>query len=247
MPGKYVTPPLHEAVCEFRFDPSGPWDSTVPGMYYQAIQSEFSQRQDLTRIDSQIKSESEILEQEVRTTPVIRFSTSNAKSIILLGPHVLAVSRLNPYERWVNYLPMIQHALREYMTIAQPKGIQGQTLRYINHFEIPENARIGDYLRFFPYFDYGGHPPVAAFMAGFELLCDEGRNRLRLQLLSQKAAKAGHMGMIFDLDFFSFERPAFESSAMLSWVENAHRQVEDTFESCVTDRLRDVFGRQKAA
>jgi len=38
---KYTNPPILEALCEFQFVPSQPWDMTIPGFLYEKINHEF--------------------------------------------------------------------------------------------------------------------------------------------------------------------------------------------------------------
>lgn len=42
---KYKHPPIVEALCEFQFIPSQPWDITIPGLLYDRINSEFPVKQ----------------------------------------------------------------------------------------------------------------------------------------------------------------------------------------------------------
>jgi uncharacterized protein (TIGR04255 family) len=38
---KYRSPPLVEALCEFRLTPDTPWDMTIPGLFYETVKHAF--------------------------------------------------------------------------------------------------------------------------------------------------------------------------------------------------------------
>ncbi|MGQ0654564.1 MAG: TIGR04255 family protein [Betaproteobacteria bacterium] len=44
MPKKYKNPPIIEAICEFRFSETSPWDLTIPGLIYELVKDKFPKR-----------------------------------------------------------------------------------------------------------------------------------------------------------------------------------------------------------
>lgn len=42
---KYRNPPLIEALCEFQFVPTQPWDLTIPGFFYEKVKNDFPAKQ----------------------------------------------------------------------------------------------------------------------------------------------------------------------------------------------------------
>ena len=56
------------------------------------------------------------------------------------------------------------------------------------------------------------------------------------------APDAGDKGAwMLDIDYFLAHPRAVEATRALDWVEEAHNQVEQIFEGCITDRLRELF------
>ena len=47
---KYNNPPLIEALCEFQFIPTEPYDSTIPGLFYTQIKGDFPEKQEQSGI-----------------------------------------------------------------------------------------------------------------------------------------------------------------------------------------------------
>lgn len=47
----FKNPPLVEAVCEFQFHPESKWDWTVPGLLFEKISGEFSERAEMRRLE----------------------------------------------------------------------------------------------------------------------------------------------------------------------------------------------------
>lgn len=52
---KLLSAPMIEALCEFRFTPSSPWDWTLPGRLYDQIGNEFTERSQVDAVGVQIQ------------------------------------------------------------------------------------------------------------------------------------------------------------------------------------------------
>lgn len=51
-------PPLVEAVCEFQFVPESKWDWTIPGLLFEKIGKEFSERTEVHRLGVTVQQSS---------------------------------------------------------------------------------------------------------------------------------------------------------------------------------------------
>jgi uncharacterized protein (TIGR04255 family) len=45
-----------------------------------------------------------------------------------------------------------------------------------------------------------------------------------------------------DIEYFLAKPRAVEVADAIAWVEEAHSRVEEVFEGCITDKLREMFG-----
>src|SRR5437667_2265720 len=50
----YNKPPLIEAVCDFRFSSSQPWDWTIPGLLYEQIRDNFPNKTQINIIETTV-------------------------------------------------------------------------------------------------------------------------------------------------------------------------------------------------
>lgn len=50
----YNKPPLIEAVCDFRFSSTQPWDWTIPGLFYEQIRLDFPNKNQLSTIETTV-------------------------------------------------------------------------------------------------------------------------------------------------------------------------------------------------
>jgi uncharacterized protein (TIGR04255 family) len=50
---------------------------------------------------------------------------------------------------------------------------------------------------------------------------------------------------MLDIDYFLAQPRAVEVAQSLQWVEKAHTRVEEIFDGCITNRLRELFEEVK--
>jgi uncharacterized protein (TIGR04255 family) len=50
---------------------------------------------------------------------------------------------------------------------------------------------------------------------------------------------------MLDIDYFLVQPGAVKVVDALAWVEEAHSRVEEVFEGCITDELREMFEEVK--
>ncbi|MBC7344086.1 MAG: TIGR04255 family protein [Clostridia bacterium] len=238
---KYANPPLKEAVCEFRLAADSPWDLTMPGLIYEKLRDEFPRRDQRLVQEIEITQSQQGLQQQIRTSERILLLTEDRRIFVQLGPRLLAVHCLQPYPTWDGFKPKIDKALTALVdTIGDAPRLQRIGLRYINQIELPSaSAKLEDYFEF--YLFLGPRlPRTANFIAGCEFTYSEGRDLCRVQLRTSDPSKPSTLTL--DIDYFLAKPGAVGAQEAIGWVESAHDEVEQVFEGCITDRLRQVFG-----
>ena len=149
---KYPAPPLVEAVCEFRFDPTSVYDLTVPGLVFEKLQEQFPKRRQAGYLQTTIQKTPEGVRQVVSQLDVSQFFSEDEHRVVQVGRNLLSVNQLKPYPGWETLLPVIQGALAEYCGIAKPKGYQRIGLKYLNRINIPvPQIELEDYFDFYPH------------------------------------------------------------------------------------------------
>jgi len=249
---KYKNPPIIEALCEFRFEPGEEWDITFPGLFYEKVKDDFPKKRVSRRM--QIRAipvaEESYIQQEI--IGFIQFLREDGKALVQIAPNLLSVNHLKPYPTWNEFRPIILDNLGKYKEVANPKGVMRIGLRYINQIELPmESVELKEFFNFYPHL--GGELPQehGSFVVGVQLMYENERDVLKLELASAGVEREGGLAKRLDLDysqsFFAKESEKGSKPDEISmddiegWIEVAHTRVEETFEACITDKLRKLF------
>ncbi|MCS7266118.1 MAG: TIGR04255 family protein [Armatimonadetes bacterium] len=121
----YRNPPIIEAVCEFRFEPSQTWDWTVIGLVYDRIKDEFPLKRQRNEIQLAIHSQGADIMQQMQ----MQFWRDDEKALVQVGVDLLTVNLLKPYPNWQTFKDLIARMLTIYRNITNPKGFQRVGLR----------------------------------------------------------------------------------------------------------------------
>ena len=241
----YKAPPVVEAVAEFRFV-GGSWDQTVPGLFYERVKDGFPEKEQLALVETVATVGADGPQQSVVPVERLRLRREDRRAILSLSPHYLSVSRLEPYESWEEFEPIISEALRTYQEVAEPEGIQRIGLRYLNHIalEMAEGGiDLDKYFDFFPH--VGQHLPQwhQSFICGVQIPFEDERDLAKVQLADQPAPE-GAAAFLLDIDYFVNRAGAVPFDAVAQWLAAAHLTAGQIFEGCITDELRHIFGEK---
>jgi uncharacterized protein (TIGR04255 family) len=243
MSKKYRNAPIIEAVCEFRFPNEVKWDLTIPGLLYEKIKNEFPVREQRWFQEVETTKTPQGVEQQVRANERALLFADDRKSFVQIGTHLLAINCLKPYPAWNGFLPKIETALHALTQIVSIGQLQRIGLRYINRVGIAQEPfRLEEYFEFRPFLG-GGLPATTMtdFLVGCVLPFSGERDSCKIQLATVVPDQPGGRAFLLDLDYFLSQPDSILADQALEWVENAHRQVENLFEGCITNRLRDLF------
>lgn len=156
---RYANPPIHEAICEFRFDGGGRWDPTIPGRLHVALDDAYAgpaQEQQVTEITVANAADRPPDLTFHRGIPKSLLTTQDGRRVVGVGPDVLSVHMLRPYQHpehadesgWDEFRRRIEQALTAYWRVARPRSVRRLAVRYINHILIDESRwRLADYFR----------------------------------------------------------------------------------------------------
>lgn len=253
MKNKYKKSPITEAVCEFRFDAGSPWDMAIPGLIYEKVKQQFPKRKQIKRIDVNVLPTKDSFAQEVTAIDQIRFLKEDERIFLAVSPHMLSTHILKPYSSWTSFLPLIKLGFDTYCQIAAPKGFNRIGLRYINKIEFDEGETGGDnkidledYFEFRPYLGHEMNQDYHSFSLNTEQMFEDMRDNLKILLRKEKTRKPNHISYILDFDYFLLQPGRISSDDVFDWVEEAHSQIYDTFEACITEKLRKKFEPERS-
>jgi len=258
MSRQYKSPPIKEAVCEFRFRSEAHWDLAVPGLIYFELKDDFPRRlPNVISVSSvvigmgqpEVQAQvDEQLRQDISQRQGLRFWREHAEDgVIVVAPNKLGISHYRPYPSWEGFFPTIQQAFRAYVKVAQPKSIQRIGLRYINEivFELG-TVDLEVYFEFYPYLGAKLPQDYAALQMSLLMQFKDGRDGLRLQLSTVPGETAEQVVARLDLDYFLVQPETLLLEQTSDWLQQAHDRVEEVFEGCLKDSARAMFSEERS-
>ena len=248
---RYKNPPIEEAICEFRFSPGEDWDLTIPGKLHTELSDEYAgkpKEQKLVEVG---------LETQAGKPPNLRYGeglakvqlvTEDNKRMIGIGPDVLSIHILRPYQRntdsehvgWEEFYPRIIRAIEAYWKVSKPTGVTRIGVRYINKIVIPQiKVRVEDYLKCALPNVSGLPDQLNGFMSRVEYAYGDNV----LLVLSQGSIEAppNNVGFLLDLDVIWQGADPISEEEALTKISNLREREREAFENIITDKARELF------
>lgn len=244
----YRNPPLIEALCEFHFAPEASQDfDSVIQLLSQKIQARFPKRSRLQLQASQIDvNSSGMAEITKQVLPLVRFQSDNEQVLIQVGQNLLTINHLRPYTSWEEFFPSIEAGLHAYREVVNPATLLRIALRYINRIAIPgKRIQLEDYLELRPFIGQIALQDLAAFTLGIQIPHEDSRDMLSIQLASADSGSPEAVAILLDLTYFLKRPDDFSLDTVSEWLMAAHTTIEEAFEACLTDQLRNLFEEVK--
>lgn len=245
MPRRYSNPPLIEALAEFVFTSTAPWDWTVPGLIYRRIEHEFPTKREQGLVQLQVQAPGMDAPQEIRQgIGKMQFLTPDEAGIVQVGPNLLAVNRLRPYPGWSQFRQTVIDQLRHYLEVARPSGLGRISLRYINRIVVPsDHLDLTDFFHALPGLPTDLAGTVLSFRSSVDIGYEAPGSRLRLTVGSASDGDPNESPFLMDFEVVSLEPVALDVNEISAWLDASHDRIERTFDSSVTERShRDLFG-----
>jgi uncharacterized protein (TIGR04255 family) len=242
MKKRYKNSPLIEATCEFQFEQDAPWNPNIEGLISEKLHATFPKWHQVAQINTFISATPEITEPLSEASHLIQFLRNDEQAIIQIGPHTLAVSHLKPYPSWSEFLALIDGTLKTYREVANPKRLDSIRLHYINRIEIiGEDIRLGDYFEFSPFVGKRMPQSFGAFIVGIQVPYENERDILRLQSRNISIEQPNLAVIILELSYVLMKPGEVALDDINGWLNMAHSRIEESFEACITDQLRNIF------
>lgn len=241
---KYNNPPVIEAVCEFRLPPEIKWDLTVPGFIYEKVKDEFPHKEQRLFQEVELKQSPQGVEQLVHSRERALFLTNDRRIFIQVGFRLLAINCLKPYPTWDKFKSYIEAAFKSLLDTIEILNLQRIGLRYINRIEIinpGHSFKLADYFDFRPFLGTKLPKDISGFAIRCVLPFPKTQAECNLQLTTAVPEKPSNCAFILDLDYYLSQVQIIASNDALAWIEEAHTNLEEIFEGCITDHLRQTY------
>jgi len=244
MSKKYKNPPIVEAIFEIKLSDDTNWDPTVPGLMYEKLKDEFPTLGKALAQEVKLNQDKDKLK-NINIVPIERtlFFAENKKSFVQLAPRLLTVNVLKPYPGWESFQRLIKLAWNRLKDVVNINGIKYVKLRYINNIELSNcGVELKDYFVFYPFVGESFPQQINSFVVGIQFKYAEDRDVCRAFLTKNKCLQnENKVQFTLDLRYFTTKSNEIDSSKVLEWVEEAHLNIGDVFEACITDKLRSTF------
>lgn len=249
----YKNPPITEATCEIKFTEDSNWDVTIPGLIYEKIKGRFTLKErsylrEINIIPSEPDKSPEIVTHEFAT-----FRTESRNTLAKVGSEipVLKISRLKPYISWNDYKPYIEDVIQAVQNLKEVKAeeLKRVSLQYSNTMVLPgKPVKLEDYFEFRPLLGNDLPQEPLNFIVGSLFLFSENRDGCKMELattFSEKSESTRETTTVrLDLEYFLVKSKAIAFDEVHEWIDLAHQKIWETFEGCIKDPLREIFGRE---
>ena len=231
-------------MCEFRFSPETAWDLTIPGLLYEKIREKLPLKEERVLQETQISEgpAGEAL-QEVSVNKILVFLSEDRQCFAQIGDRRLTIHTVKPYITWTNFKPVIAHVFSALVGLLTESHIRRIGLRYVNRIEIP-----GNHVELIDYFNFGLRigktltpREITEFIAGSVFPFADRRDACRVQTGLALPKVKDISAFLLDLDYFLRVPDSIQTNQVMDWIENAHTTIEEIFEGCITDHLREIF------
>ena len=242
MSGQYVNPPIVEALCDFRFIPVEEWDATILGLFFNEIKEQFPNKEQEETFKFSFNPTSVGLEPKVDNLYTkMNFLNEKKNVIVQLLPDQLVVNHIKPYPGWEQFKEIILSNLEKFRKISSIKNLKRIGLRYINQINFNEPFEFEDYFKFYPQIPENLPQNYSAFKIKTDLGYPNNEF-LRLDLFTKFEKDSKTIPIILDMDYYTTN--PLQLDQVEEWIEAAHQRIEDAFENCLKDRMKEEFGEK---
>lgn len=237
---KLKIPPLVEALCEFRFVETTPWDWVLPGQLYDKIKADFPERAQFQGVGFQVQALPKVKPiASIHSLPDrIQLKRTDGSAMVQVGYNLLAINQLRPYPTWTEFSELIMRIYREYQEIVRNIELERIGLRYINQLLIPDKiAGIGDMITLTPPLTGKLARPIQAVYQRYEIEQDNPEGLLIHQTGTQQDEQ-GNPILVLDLDFGSTKVQGLKNEQdVKKWLDLAHDRVYEAFVASLNPKL----------
>lgn len=249
---RYKNPPIEEALCEFRFEPSQDWDLTIPGRLHVKLSEEYSgkpQEQKFVDVSLNAQQGQPAKLSYGEGLAKVQLFTEDGKRIVAVGQDVLSIHMLRPYQDpqrpdhsgWDEFQDRIKQALDVYWDEVQPKGVLWVSIRYLNKIVIPEEAvEVASYFKCASP-DVKGLPDHQnSFLSRVGYVYGDGV-RLVLSQRSIDTSPPNQVEFLLDLDVIWENTEPIGKDEALTKAADLRNRERKAFEAVITDKARELF------
>ncbi len=234
--------PIIEAVCEFKF--VTPFeDLTIYGTLGNSLKDKFPKKRIATRLDVALENADGKIQQRIIEQKLQQFLSEDEKTLVQIGPDILTINMLKPYQNWDIFYSCIKMAFDSTIKNGDTYRLKRIGLRYINKINLnTTNLDLDEHFNLTPQFDeeYFG-PDVGSYIVGVQFPRQDNRDLLKISLSNTIPDPDFKMAHTLDIDYFILKMEGINEGEAIDWVATAHDEVEKAFLNIVSPKLLKDF------
>ncbi len=242
MARSYKWPPVVEAVVEFQV--REPLDAAVLEKLKDKLTDQYPlPPQRNMEFGFQIGPDSARMHQQFQG---YRLTSIDVSDVLLIGPNSIVNSRLAPYLGWESLIERVQQNWTVFKRVAGQREITRVGVRFINRIDIPnpgeQPINLDDYLNVSPRLPMHSSSPLTGFAVNFSTLLGTEKIRLVVNVGSDNNVLVRVNSFLLDIDLSKDQELPQREEDLWPFVEKFRNLKNSVFESCITNRTREVFG-----
>jgi|HubBroStandDraft_6_1064221.scaffolds.fasta_scaffold87224_4 uncharacterized protein (TIGR04255 family) len=246
---RYRNPPVLEALIDVRVAPPDKLDLAPLATLMTGEEDRYPRRESVSlgsvTITLAPAGSATSLQQ---TQSGYRYTSADSTLIFQARTDGLTFSRLRPYSQWGDWEPEARRVWAKYCGATNPSRVTRIAVRYVNRILVKtkQPIELGDFLHV-----HAEAPPELSNISQslMRIECPQPSIENTVLILTQSipawlpgdsVGEAG-VAILLDLDVVRTTEFAPGGSELWSALDDLHRLENAIFESCITDRAREMF------
>lgn len=170
-----------------------------------------------------------------------RFWNANRSGVFQFRTDGMLFSQLPPYSKWESWRDETQRLWSVYVEKLRPRRVHRLAVRYINRIQLASGVDLGEFFDARPELNPASQLKAKRFVMRVESdLPSVAGGSAALQLATADSKEPGH-AVLLDLDLQLGVDLAPDARAIWEGLETLHDHENSLFESCITDKARELF------
>jgi uncharacterized protein (TIGR04255 family) len=171
---------------------------------------------------------------------ILQAWNDSRSQVVQIADNLLSISFLKPYSEWPIFKKAIIDCLEYYKEVVQPNSIDRVVLKYINKIDVGAKHSYESLKEIFVFLplvpqEIGDANSLQVLM---EIPHREGKDILVIQQATLVSETNMQSPILFDISYLLVNNTDFQLDSFQDWLENAHEQIEKTFDLSLTESFK---------
>lgn len=241
----YASPPIIDAIIEFKF--KGDCKEKELKKIIKKLKKTYEnyERLNNVKVKIDIQSDSGITSSTSNSTPEIthRFSSENMTQQLLVENNGFKFSQLAPYGGWENFIERVISDFNQLRGLFGNESLERIGVRYVNRVDIPITAKIVEYEK---YINVYPHLPsvlnqLSQYAVQAQIFLPDLESIVMLNSAIVKPILDNFLSIVIDQDIIKSDCSKLSNEEVFNYLESVRKKKNEIFESCITDKARELF------